>query len=132
MMATMGQARAFELQDQQAGVINNVARDQYNEHALRIEPMRRRARNVMRTGWALVFGGFAVGAVGMALYLGAIVHIINHEEAGLGTQQHFNFTGFGIAAVGSLAMTLGVLVIIASLFMKRGVRQEERRRYDRR
>jgi hypothetical protein len=114
--------RRFEVQSQQAGVISNVAGDQYNEHALRIEPMRRRARNVMRAGFALLFCGFAVFVVGFALFAGAILHGFNHPESG-----SVNVTGWAIAAAGSVTMTLGVLVIIASLFMKRGVRQEEQR-----
>ncbi len=111
--------RRFELQSQHAGFISNVAGDQHNEHALRIEPMRRRARSVMRTGFALLFGGFAVFVVGFALFAQTIMH---QPEAAP------NMTGWAIAAVGSASMSLGVLVIIASLFMKRGVRQEEQRR----
>ena len=112
----------FEIQSQQAGVISNVAGDQHNELALRIEPMRRRARTVMRTGFALLFAGFTVFVIGFALFAGALVHNFSHPNSA-----SFNATGWAIAAVGSVTMTLGALVIIASLFMKRGVRREEAR-----
>jgi hypothetical protein len=115
------QSLPYGLQDQQAGIINNVGHDQYNEHSLRIEPMRRRARNVMRTGFTLLFGGFAVAVVGLGLFAGSIMHGFSHPEAAP------NLTGWAIGGVGSAAMSLGVLVIVASLFMKRGVRREEER-----
>lgn len=84
--------------------------------------MRQRARNVMRTGFALLFGGFAVFVVGFAMFAGAIIHNFSHPGS-----ESFNATGWAIAAAGSITMTLGVLVIIASLLMKRGVRREEQR-----
>jgi|SRR5271165_3318349 len=116
------QGRRFELHSQQADVLNNVARDQHNDYQLRIGPMRRRARNVMRTGFALLFAGFAVFAVGGAMFAKTITHGMESSSAAPP-----NMTGWLIAGAGSLTLTLGTLVIIASLFMKRGVRREEGR-----
>jgi hypothetical protein len=76
----------------------------------------------MRAGFVLLFGGFAAAVVGFALFAGSINEGFGHPEATP------NLTGWAILGVGSAAMTLGVLVVIASLFMKRGVRQEEERR----
>jgi hypothetical protein len=117
---TEAQARQLAAHDQQAGVINNIARDQYNQHSLRIDPMRRRARNVMRAGFTLIFAGFAAAVVGFAMFAGSINEGFSHPNA------QPNLTGWAILGAGSAMMTLGVLVVITSLFMKRGVRREER------
>ncbi len=101
-------------------MINNIARDQYNQHSLRIDPMRRRARNVMRAGFTLIFAGFAAAVVGFAMFAGSINEGFSHPNA------QPNLTGWAILGAGSAMMTLGVLVVITSLFMKRGVRREER------
>jgi hypothetical protein len=118
--------RRFEIQRQRADAIYQAGGDviarQYNEHALRIEPMRRRARNVMWAGFVMVFVGFAGALIGAAMWDASIMQGIN----GL-TNVHPNVAGFAIAGVGSAVMGVGVLVIIVSLFMKRSVRREERR-----
>ena len=119
-MAARAADRRFDFQSQQAGVISNVAGDQYNQHALQMAPMRRRARTVMRTGFALLFAGFGVFVLGFALFADSIVKGANEPAV-----QGPNMTGWLIAGAGSATAALGLIVVVASLFMKRGSRREE-------
>jgi len=125
-LASVPGGSAFNIAGQQANAIYQsgrdlIAGDQHNELALKIEPMRRRARNVMRTGFTLLFSGFAVFVVGFALFASTIINGFSHPEA------KPNLTGWAIAGAGSAVAALGVLVIVTSLLMKRGVRREEER-----
>jgi hypothetical protein len=120
-------ARRFDLHDQNAAVISNVAGNQYNEHALRIEPMRRRARTVMRTGFTLVFAGLAAYIVGGAVFASAILNFLKSVGQSQTPTPHVPVAGWAIAAIGSASIVVGIFVIIASLFMRRGVRRQEER-----
>jgi FHA domain len=120
-----GSKRRFAVDGQYAGTISNVAGNQYNEHALRIAPMRRRARNVMRVGFLLTFAGSAVGAIGMARFATPILDCLRHPGARECTSG-VDTTGWTITAAGSVILGLGVLTIIASLFMKRAATRKER------
>lgn len=117
--------RRFAVHGQYAGAISNVAGNQYNEHALRIAPMRRRARNVMRTGFLLMFAGLAVGVIGMARFATPILNCLRHPDGGACTAG-IDTGGWAMGAAGSVILSVGVLIIIVSLCMKRAASRKER------
>jgi hypothetical protein len=109
--------RRFDVDGQRAGVISNVAGNQYNA-ALRITPMRRRARRLMRLGVLVMLAGFVVFIVGAVRFGSMIVHCSQTSctNPSLG--------GWALAAVGVLSGMVGGIVVLASLFMKREARRE--------
>lgn len=117
--------RRFDIDSQHAGTISNVAGDQYNEYEFRIEPMRRRARLLLRVGLALLLGGLVVSFVGLITFASPIVDCLEAADPS-GCESPDASGWFGVA-VGSLLSSVGLIVIIASIFMRRRARREEER-----
>jgi hypothetical protein len=114
----------FDIDSQRAGSISNVAGDQYNQYALRIAPMHRRARRLMRLGFAIFLAGLAVFAVGFAAFAAPLVECDFDDPAGCAPP---DFKGWGVAAAGTFVAMIGMITIIVSVFMKRQARREEER-----
>ena len=121
---------------QLSGVLSNVAGDQYNNRvvgnqynldALRLDPMRRRARWVMRSGLALILVGFVGGLVGAAIWDQGILHCVSRVDTETSFSSCVHPAGFAVAGVGSAAVAVGVIAVITSLFMRREVRKREAR-----
>ena len=118
-------APRFELGNQQGGVISNVVGDQYNQQMMALAPMRARARWVMRFGFTLILLGFAGFVVGFAGFSQGILHAMQNPSPT--ESSPVNAGAWVTAAVGSLAASLGLIIVIISLFMKRNVRKLEER-----
>lgn len=118
----VAQESRFELGSQHAGVISNVGGNQYNEYALRIAPMLRRARITMRLGLAALLCGFGLFAVGFARFSSPILGCANNPDPS--TCGHLDTGGWALAAAGTLLAALGVIVIVTSLVMRRSARRE--------
>jgi hypothetical protein len=114
-------APRFALNSQSAGAISNVAGNQYNVEALRLAPMRQRARWVLRTGLAMILVGLAVSVIGDMIWQ----H--NVTTCSLGEDCIKNTTGLTVLQFGGVIFTLAVIVIIVSLFMRREVKKQEAR-----
>lgn len=93
--------------------------------ALRLEPMRRRARRVMAGGVALVLAGVITAAVGYAKWVSPILDCLNHPQQDLAPATScIDAAGILIAAAGGLLLTVGTVMVIVSLLMRRGVQRE--------
>jgi pSer/pThr/pTyr-binding forkhead associated (FHA) protein len=112
----------FQVENQGAGVISNVGRDQYN-YDVRIAPMRRRARQLMWLGFALFLSGLIVYIIGWAEWARPILTCIQNN----GSCTSPSTTGFVIAAAGAVLVMLGIVVFVASLLIRRQARLEEQR-----
>jgi hypothetical protein len=117
--------RRFDIDSQRAAAINNVAGNQYNEYALRIEPMRRRARLLLRVGLALLLAGLVISFVGFVTFAEPIFDCI--EATDPSACETPDASGWLGVAFGSLLSSVGLIVIIVSLFMRRRARKEEER-----
>jgi FHA domain len=115
------QQRRFDVDGQQAGVISNVAGNQYNATALRIAPMRRRARRLMRAGLLIMLVGTVVFIIGAVRFGSAIAHCSQADCSNI------SFGGWAVAGIGLLISMIGAIVVIVSLFMKREARREAER-----
>ncbi|MGO9788795.1 MAG: FHA domain-containing protein [Solirubrobacteraceae bacterium] len=122
-LASPAAAARFDLGSQQGGVISNVAGDQYNQQLGAIAPMRRHARWTMRLGFTLMLLGFAAAVVGFVGFSSPILNAL--RDQGQGGIPAVNAGAWLTAAAGSFAMTLGLLLVIISLLMKRSVRKRE-------
>lgn len=117
----------FDLCDQRAGTISNVAGNQantYNEYGLHIAPLRRRARLTIRLGVLLAFAGIAVAAAGMLRYLAAFADLF----AGAGPADFAEMWGELIPAftAGMATHVAGLALIVTGLLMKRQARKATR------
>lgn len=126
----------FEVPSQRGSTISNVGGNQVNStytenrygvEALRLEPMRRRARWVMRLGFTLVLVGLATFGVGAAIYSQSIQGLQSCAENGGNGSSCLHFAGFDIVGVGSFLFAAGWITVIISLFMRREVRRQEAR-----
>lgn len=128
-------AVSFEVDHQRAGTINNVARDQHNNHhyELRIEPMRRRARLLLRLGSALLLGGLAVQLLILALFgreIGDFVSSVSDAIAAQDTDPSLQWPPFEtllLMPVAAVVCLVGLALMLASLSMRRNVRRAEAR-----
>ena len=124
----------FDVKTQRGQVLSNVAGDQYNNRvagnqynvdALRLDPMRRRARWVMRTGLVLIVLGVVGGLVGAAIWDQGILHCMSNVDTETSFSSCVHPAGFAVAGLGSAALLFGVIAVITSLFMRREVRKRE-------
>jgi pSer/pThr/pTyr-binding forkhead associated (FHA) protein len=133
--ASSGNVR-FALDSQRAHLINNVGRDQINknEYALKFAPLRRRARALIQIGVGLMFGGFAVGLLGMVRYLSVFQEWINllsspgvvsPEQAGEVFQRLMS-SAFPFFITGAAMILGGVVCIVTGLLMRRRAREARR------
>lgn len=126
---------SFEVDRQSAGTINNVARDQHNNHhyELRIEPMRRRARVLLRMGSALLLGGLAAQLLILELFSSEIGEFVGSVKDAISDQeidpslQWPPFETLLLMPVAAVVCLVGLALLLASLSMRRNVRREEAR-----
>ena len=131
---------------QAADTINNAARDQYISHQyeVRIEPMRRRAQALLRTGSVLLLSGLIAQLVAAALFgsqIGEFVDSVKEAISAENTSPDLAWPPFEslllipIGAVVCVVATspdrvvcvVGLAVILTSVSMKRRARREEAR-----
>ncbi|RZU11172.1 FHA domain-containing protein [Kribbella rubisoli] len=123
----------YDVGEQRAQTINNVARDQYVQHVIQqresffreIAATRTRARGLIWIGVVVFVVGLAIAVVGWYQYFGQIV---NFSSASMPTMD--DFSGFLVFAVGGLVNLVGVLLIIAGIVLHI-VATSRRRRVDR-
>ena len=118
--------RRFDVQSQYGGVISNVAGNQYNT-ALKLEPMRRRARVVMRLGFLLFLAGLTIAIVAWVNWATPILNCISNSGSNPDPSPTscVNASAFLTFAAGGFVSTIGLITMITSLFMKRHVRRQE-------
>jgi pSer/pThr/pTyr-binding forkhead associated (FHA) protein len=125
----------FGVGNQRGETISNVAGNQvngsytenrYGAEELRLAPMRRRARWVMRMGFALILVGLAVGLAGAAIWDHGILSCADSLSAG--PANCVKPVGFYMVGAGGAAVIFGIIFVIMSLFMWREVRRQEARR----
>lgn len=124
----------FEVDSQRAGAIHNVAGsqysvgNQYNVASLRVlEPMRRRARWVLRLGFMLILFGFAAYIVAALIWGGGIVNCVHVTDTTSSPGSCLHPGALVLALAGVASIGFGIIVVIISLFMRREVRKEEAR-----
>jgi FHA domain len=119
----------FEVGAQRADVIDNVGRDKisYNQYALRIAPLRRRARTLIQMGAALVFGGFAIALLGAVRYLSVFREWIDVQSPEQASEVFSRLLGaFPFFLAGMAVSLAGVGCIVAGLLMRRRAREAMR------
>jgi hypothetical protein len=120
---------------QRADTINNAARDQYISHQyeLRIEPMRRRAQALLRTGSLLLLSGLTaqlVAAVVFGSQIGEFVDSVKEAISAENTNPDLAWPPFQallLIPIGAVVCLVGLAVILTSVSMKRRARREEAR-----
>ena len=120
---------------QQADTINNAARDQYisNQYELRIEPMRRRAQALLRTGSVLLLSGLTAQLVAAVLFgsqIGAFVDSVKDAISAENTNPDLAWPPFEallLIPIGAVMCLVGLAVILTSVSMKRRAHREEAR-----
>ena len=129
--AAQGAAVGFEVDDQRAQTINNVGRDQYNNqrYELVIEPMRRRARVLLRLGNTLILSALAAQLAVIALFgskIGDFVHSIRPAvEARSADSVDWPDVEVLLAIpIAAVVGFVGLLLVLTSVSMKRRARRE--------
>ena len=123
----------LSVESQQAGTINNAARDQYisNQYELRIEPMRRRAQALLRTGSVLLLSGLTAPLLAAVLFgsqIGDFVDSVKEAISAENTNPDLAWPPFEallLIPVGAAVCLVGLAVILTSVSMKRRARREE-------
>lgn len=121
----------YDVGDQRAHTINNVARDQYviqqRENFFReIAATKTKARGLIWTGVVVFLIGLGIAAVGWYTYFGQLLDF--SSASGMPTKD--DFSGFLVFALGGLVNLIGVLLIIAGIVLHI-VATARRRRVDR-
>jgi hypothetical protein len=128
-------AVSFDVDRQAAEVINNVGRDQHNNHhyELRIEPMRRRARVLLRLGSTLLLCGLTVQLLVAALFgreVGDFVGSVTDAIASQNTAPDLQWPPFEallLIPVAAVVGLVGLALLLTSLSMRRTARRAEAR-----
>jgi hypothetical protein len=123
----------LSVESQRASTINNAARDQYvsTQYELRIEPMRRRAQALLRTGSILLLSGLTAQLVAAVLFGSQISEFVDSVNAAVDAQNTDPdldsppFEALLLIPVGALVCLVGLAVILTSVSMKRRARREE-------
>jgi predicted benzoate:H+ symporter BenE len=87
--------------------------------------MRRRARLLLRIGFAVFVAGLAVFVVGFASFAAPIVECIENPSAADCAQPEAS--GWLVSLAGTVIGMVGMIIIIVSVFMRRRARREEER-----
>jgi FHA domain len=133
MPAAEAQVVRFEVDDQLGQTINNVGRDQHNNHRyeLRIEPMRRRARALLRLGNALLLSALTAQLLIAVLFsseIGDFVGSASDAIASQNTEPDLDgppFETLLLMPVAAVVGLVGLALILTSLSMRRRARREE-------
>jgi hypothetical protein len=129
MNATHAQAALAHVDRQEATTINNVGRDQIIQH--HIEPMRRRAQALLRTGGVLLLSGLTaqfVAAVVFGSQIGEFVDSVKEAISAENTNPNLAWPPFEallLIPVGAAVCLVGLAVMLISVSMKRRARREE-------
>jgi hypothetical protein len=112
--------------DQRADAIYTAVRDQYinNELALRIAPMRRRARRLLRVGWTLILLGVAIDIAAVTLFM---IELSRLADSLTWDSSDMPFEYLVLAAGGTAVGTVGVACAITSVFIRRSARRQAER-----
>lgn len=121
----------FEVEGQRAETINNVGGDQYNNHRyeLVIEPMRRRARVLLRLGNALILSALAAQLTVVLLFgskIGALVDSIGPAIVARSVDS-VEWPSLQVLLAIPLAAVVGfvgLVLVLASVSMRRRARRE--------
>jgi hypothetical protein len=121
----------FEVDRQAADTINNVGGDQYNEHRYQmvIEPMRRRARVLLRLGNSLFLAALAAQLTVMVLFGSKIGDFIDTVRPAIDAKStgELGSLPFGLLLVIPAAAVVGfvgLVLILSSVTMRRRARRE--------
>ena len=124
-------AVGFEVEDQHAQTINNVGRDQYNNHRyeLVIEPMRRRARVLLRLGNALILSALAAQLVVMLRFGSTIGDFADSVGPAIDARSADSlswppFEVLLVIPVAAVVGFVGLLLALASVSTRRRARRE--------
>ena len=125
----------FSVERQQADTIYNAARDQYirNQVELRIEPMRKRALALLRTGSVLLLSGLIAQLVAAALFGGQIGEFVDSVKNAISAENPNPdlawppFESLLLIPIGAVVCLVGLAVILTSVSMKRRASREEAR-----
>jgi hypothetical protein len=121
------------VESQWADTINNAGRDQYikYQYELRIEPMRRRAQALLRTGSVLVLSGLTAQFLAAVLFgsqIGDFVDSVKEAISAENTDPDLAWPPFEallLIPVGAVVCLVGLAVILTSVSMNRRARREE-------
>jgi hypothetical protein len=121
----------FDVDSQLADTINNVGGDQYNtnRYELVIEPMRRRARVLLRLGNALVLSALAAQLTVVALFGGKIGDFVDSIRPAIDARDvnavAWPDAGILVAIpIAAVAGFVGLVLILTSVSMRRRARRE--------
>jgi hypothetical protein len=123
----------LSVESQQADTINNAARDQYinNQYELRIEPMRRRAQALLRSGSVLLLSGLTAQLLAAVLFSSQIGEFVDSVKQAISAEDTNPdlvwppFEALLLIPVGALVCLVGLAMILTSVSMKRRARREE-------
>ena len=126
-----GAGVTFDVDGQAADTINNVGGDQYNQHRYEmiIEPMRRRARVLLRLGNTLFLSALAAQLAVMLLFGSRIADFADTVKPAIEARSAdaLGSLPFGLLLVIPAAAVVGfvgLLLILASVSMRRRARRE--------
>lgn len=124
-------AARFDVDEQTGGTINNVGGDQYNEHRyeLVIEPMRRRARALLRLGNSLVLAALAAQLTVLLLFGSRVGDFIDSVGPAIDARStdSIDWPPFEVLLAIPLAAVVGfvgLVLVLASVSMRRRARRE--------
>ncbi|WP_051274540.1 FHA domain-containing protein [Cellulomonas sp. URHD0024] len=137
-------AARYDIGTQQGGTINNVGRDQFNQHIhqqresfLReVAATRSKARALVWFGVLTFVVGFGLFAYGVLSFIGGIANIAQQSqfesESGLGLSPlgppvfgvPLGIIGWGLAAIGALLLVLGIVLHVVATSRRKRVERE--------
>jgi hypothetical protein len=130
----------YDVRDQHAGTLNNVARDQYNQYVHQRESFlrevaatRTRARGLMWLGFIVFALGFGAQIVGSVGYAQGITSSLDEGFSGIGSDKPpamLSMGGFQIAFIGAAVASVGVVLFMVGLVLHI-VAASRRKRVDR-
>ena len=122
---------SFDLDSQAADTINNVGGNQYNNHRYEmvIEPMRRRARVLLRLGNTLFLAALAAQLAVMLRFGSDVIDFFDSVRPAIDAKSTDALSSlpFGLLVVIPAAAVVGfvgLLMILTSLSMRRRARRE--------
>lgn len=134
-----GVGATFDIDEQRAGVISNVGRDQYNHYVQQVivhrEDAFRQIENMSRTARALIILGFSIAAGGVLTFIGSILVDGATSQPDVSSAEAFNEStqpveilgipafalAFGAALVGFALFFVGTIIQFAASTRKKDV-----------
>ena len=138
--APAGHSARYDVRDQHAGTLNNVARDQYNQYVRERESFlrevaatRTRARGLMWLGFVVFALGFGAQIVGLAVFGQGIGTSVDQGFSDIGSDGSPavpSIGGFQVAFLGGAVACIGALLFVVGLILH-VVATSRRKRIDR-